>query len=219
MHQQLIFKFPFKTTYDEKDFFVSSNNFEVYKLIESWPNWPNKSINIFGPKGSGKTHLIKILKKRIKIIDYSMKKIENLDSSKIDNSECVVIDNFNEQINEKKLYSFLNHINQLDKFLILSSRVPLKQKKIKLVDLQSRINSFLNVGIDLPTDDLLRVIIVKYFSDKQIKIDLKILEYMIKNVERSYEHVFEILKKIDEHSLSLGHSITIKMVKKFLKNE
>ena len=45
------------------------------------------------------------------------------------------------------------------------------------------------------------------------------VEYMIKNVERSYEHVFDILKKIDEHSLSLGHSINIKLVKKFLKDE
>ena len=54
---QLIFKFPFKTKYYEQDYYVSSNNFSVYKLIESWPRWPDKWVNIFGPKGSGKTHL------------------------------------------------------------------------------------------------------------------------------------------------------------------
>ena len=34
---QLIFKFPFKTQYYEQDYYVSNNNFDAYKLIESWP--------------------------------------------------------------------------------------------------------------------------------------------------------------------------------------
>ena len=62
---QLVFKFPFKTKYYEQDFYVSSNNFSAYKLIESWPKWPGKWLNVFGSKGSGKTHLSKILEKKI----------------------------------------------------------------------------------------------------------------------------------------------------------
>ena len=61
---QLVFKFPFKTKYFEQDFYVSSNNFSAYKLIESWPNWPGKWLNVFGSKGCGKTHLSKILEKK-----------------------------------------------------------------------------------------------------------------------------------------------------------
>ena len=68
---QLVFKFPFKTTYYEKDFFVSSSNFEAYKLIESWPKWSSKQINIFGPSGCGKTHLINILSKKSKLFNSS----------------------------------------------------------------------------------------------------------------------------------------------------
>ena len=62
---QLIFKFPFSKKYYEQDFYVASNNFSAYNLIESWPNWPGKWLNIFGSKGSGKTHLSKILEKKI----------------------------------------------------------------------------------------------------------------------------------------------------------
>ena len=61
---QLVFKFPFKTKYYEQDYYVSSNNFAAYRLIESWPNWPDKWVNIYGPKGCGKTHLSNILKKK-----------------------------------------------------------------------------------------------------------------------------------------------------------
>ena len=62
---QLTFKFPFKTNYFEEDFYVSSNNFEAYKLLESWPKWSSKFINIFGPSGCGKTHLSNIFNKKI----------------------------------------------------------------------------------------------------------------------------------------------------------
>jgi chromosomal replication initiation ATPase DnaA len=61
---QLIFQFPFSKKYYEQDFFVSSNNFSAYKLIEEWPIWPGKWLNIFGASGSGKTHLSKILEKK-----------------------------------------------------------------------------------------------------------------------------------------------------------
>ena len=63
---QLVFKFPFKKKYYEQDFYVSSNNFNAYKLIENWPNWPGKCLNVFGASGSGKTHLSKILEKKDK---------------------------------------------------------------------------------------------------------------------------------------------------------
>ena len=62
MSEQLIFNFPFKRSYLSQDFYVSENNINAYKLIESWPNWPSRFINIFGPKGCGKTHLINIIK-------------------------------------------------------------------------------------------------------------------------------------------------------------
>ena len=86
-------------------------------------------------------------------------------------------------------------------------------------DLQSRAKSFVNLGIELPTDDLLRVIISKSFSDKQIEITPKISEYIIKNIDRSYEKVFRFIKEIDDLSLSSGKSININLIKKVLKNE
>ena len=91
--------------------------------------------------------------------------------------------------------------------------------KFELKDLKSRFDVFVSLGIDLPTDDLLRVIITKSFSDKQIEISPKISEYIIKNVERSYEKIFQFIKEIDDLSLSSGKSININLIKKVLINE
>ena len=217
---QLVFKFPFKTKYYEQDYYVSSNNFSAYRLIESWPNWPGKWVNIFGPKGCGKTHLSNILKKKINHIHIiDAKNVDNETISKFEKLDCLIIDNYENNINENFFYSILNDFKQLDTYVVVNSSLPIKNNKFELKDLKSRAESFVDLGIQLPTDDLLRVIISKSFSDKQIEITPKISEFIIKNIERSYEKVFKFIKEIDDLSLSSGKSININLIKKVLIDE
>ena len=214
---QLVFKFPFTAKYYEQDFFVSSNNFPAYNLIESWPSWPGKWLNVFGASGSGKTHLSKILEKKIK--EIKLVEAENINNKIIEEMnfiKCLIIDNYQNNIDEKLLYSILNQSKQLENYVVINTILPIKELSHGLKDLQSRINSFIYIGIELPTDDLLQVIISKSFSDKQINLNPKISEYIIKNVERSYEKMFKFLKDIDELSLSTGKSININLIKKVL---
>ena len=214
---QLIFKFPFSKKYYEQDFFVSSNNFSAFRLIEDWPIWPGKWLNIFGASGSGKTHLAKILEKKInitKLIDA--KNINNKVIQDLSNINCLIIDNFKNNIDEKLLYSILNQSKQLENYVLINSTLSIKETKFNLSDLQSRMNSFLFFGIELPTDDLLKVIISKTLSEKQININPKILDFILNNVERSYDKMFKFLKDLDELSLSTGKSININLIKKVL---
>jgi chromosomal replication initiation ATPase DnaA len=215
---QLVFKFAFKTKYYEQDFYVSSNNFSAYKLIESWPSWPGKWLNVFGAAGSGKTHLSKILERKIEKIQLI--EAENINDrviDNLDNVDCLIIDSYKNNIDEEILYSILNQSKQLDNYIVINSIPSIKKYNYNLQDLQSRINSFTFIGIELPTDDLLQVIITKSFSDKQINLNPKISEYIIKNADRSYEKMFKFLKDIDELSLSTGKSININLIKKVLK--
>ena len=217
---QLIFKFPFKKKYYEQDFYVSSNNFNAYKLIENWPNWPGKCLNVFGASGSGKTHLSKILQKKIKktkLIDA--KNLNDQIIEELNTWECLIIDRYDHNIEEKLFYSIFNQSKQLDNFILINSIQSLKKYSFKLKDLQSRINSLVYIGIDLPTDELLQVIISKSFSDKQINLNPKISQFIINNVDRSYDKMFKFLKDIDELSLSTGKSININLIKKVLRDE
>ena len=107
-------------------------------------------------------------------------------------------------LKKKLFYSILNQSKQLEKFILINSNISINKTMFKLEDLKSRINSFIFIGIELPTDDLLKVIISKTLSDKQISINPKISDFIINNVDRSYENMIKFLKEVDELSLSTG---------------
>jgi chromosomal replication initiation ATPase DnaA len=214
---QLTFKFPFKTNYFEEDFYVSTNNFNAYKLIESWPNWTSRYVNIFGPTGCGKTHLANIFKKKINSFFIKASELNNNSLSLIKLKECLIIDDYKNNIENKLFYSILNQSYQINQYVIVNSLAPIKISPVTLNDLRSRFDSFIDIGIELPTDDLIRVILTKNFSDKQVKIEAKLLEYVLKNIHRSYEDIFDLIDKVDSLSLSTGKSININLIKKVLK--
>ena len=213
---QLIFKFPFKVNYFEEDFYVSENNFEAYKLIESWPKWSSKFINIFGPSGCGKTHLANIFNKKINSFFIRASELDNNSLSIIKAKECLIIDAYKNNVEEKLFYSVLNQSYLSNQFIIINSLKPIQSFEVKLKDLSSRFSSFVNISIDLPTDELIKVVISKNFSDKQVKIENKLLEYIVKNIDRSYEAIFDLINKLDDFSLSAGRSININLIKKAL---
>ena len=203
---QLIFKFPFKTNYFKDDFYVSESNFEAYKLIENWPKWSSRFINIFGPSGCGKTHLANIFHKKINSFFIKASELNNNILSDIKIKECLIIDEYKNNVEEKLFYSILNQLQLSNQYIIVNSLEPIQNLRVKLKDLKSRFSSFMSIGIDLPTDELIKVIISKNFSDKQVKIESKLLEYIIKNIDRSYDSIFDLIDKLDDFSLSTGRS-------------
>ena len=158
----------------------------------------------------------KYFKKKISSKYIIAKDIVEKDLLQIDNYDCIIIDNYEENIKEKFLYSALNHYKQLNKCIVINTIKPIQKLNINLIDLKSRFKSFIQIGIDFPTDDLLKVIISKSFSDKQIDLNTRNLEYILKNIDRSYDKVFEFIKDLDEKSLSTGKSININLIKKVL---
>ena len=217
MSEQLIFNFPFKKNYLSQDFYVSKNNFNAFKLIESWPGWPSRFVNIFGPTGCGKTHLVNILMTKIQCVMVIAERVDEKVLTQFKTNECLIIDDFNNNIGENLLYSIINLASQDNKYLIISSPISIKKFKIKLKDLNSRFTSFIDIGIDLPTDELLRVILTKYFSDKQIDISKKNIDYILNKIDRSYEKINLFADSVDKLSLTNAKPINLSLIKKVLE--
>jgi len=217
MTDQLILKFPTNNVYLKEDFYVSSSNQEAYKFISSWPRWIKRIANIFGPPGSGKTHLASILKSKTSTLEIQSDELNNKIFYEFKINEALIIENLNEKVSENLLFSLWNFALQDNKYLLITSTKPISAYKFKLPDLNSRVNSSVMIGIDLPSDDLISVILAKNFSDKQIKVEKKHIDYIIKRIDRSYEKISQFILTLDKYSLKKGSPFSLKLIKEVLK--
>ena len=217
MNDQLILKFPSHQAYKNEDFYVSPSNHEAYDLINSWPKWIKRTINIFGPSGSGKSHLASILKSKTTALSVQSTELNDKIFFKFKTKESLIIENLSEKVSENLLFSLWNIVLQDNKYLLITSTRPISTYKFKLLDLKSRSNSSVIIGINLPSDDLVSVILMKNFSDRQIKVEKKHIDYIIKRIDRSYEKISQFILTLDKYSLKKGSPFSLKLIKEVIK--
>ena len=158
-----------------------------------------------------------IFLKKFKGIKIKANSFENKNLNEIKIYENIILDNFDQNIDEYLIYSLFNIIDQDNKYLIINSLTPINEMNFKLDDLKSRTKNCLVAKIDKPDDELMFALILKNFSDRQIAIDKKLINFIIKRVDRSYDKIFEFIYKIDEISLKKKKSIDFKIIKEVLK--
>ena len=128
----------------------------------------------------------------------------------------IILENFKNKTDEKLLYSLFNLVDQDNKFLIINSNLGLMKMNFELIDLKSRINNCIPAEIKIPDDDLIFALILKNLSDKQIKIEKKLIEYIVKRIDRSYSKISNFIYKIDIASLKKKKAIDFKTIKEII---
>ena len=215
---QQILKFDYDQNFKDQDFYVSNSNEHCFSLLNSWPKWDKNFINLIGEKFSGKSHLINIFLEKHRGIKINAEDINNDFLKKIKIFQNIVIEDLTEKINENLLYTLINIIDQDNKYLIATSKIPIVDFKFKLNDLNSRTNNFILSQIEKPGDDLIYALILKNLSDRQISIDQKLIEFIIKRIDRTYGKISDFIYKIDEISLKRKKPIDFKIIKEALED-
>ena len=213
---QQILNFDYEQNFKDQDFYVSKSNKYSFKLLNSWPKWEKNFVNLIGENFSGKSHLINIFLQNFKGIKITASKITNDFLKEIKIYENIIIEDLLESIDENLLFTLINTIEQDNKYLIVSSTKPIVEFKFKLQDLNSRSKNFLLSAIEKPEDDLMYALILKNLSDRQISIDKKLIDFIIKRISRSYGKISDFIYKIDEISLKRKKPIDFKIIKEAL---
>ena len=213
---QTIIKFDYEKNFKNDDFYLSKSNKHVFDFLNTWPKWERNFVNVAGEKLSGKTHLMNIFLQKNKGIKIDSKSLQNDDLKKIKINENIIIENLCSDVDEKLLYSLLNLIEQDNKFIIVTSVKPIVSIRFDLKDLKSRTKNFLLYKISKPDDELMFALILKNLSDRQISIDKKLIDYIIKRIDRSYGKIVDFIYKIDEVSLKKKRSINLSTIKEVL---
>ena len=213
---QQILNFSYEKNFKNDDYYISKSNKHVFDFLNTWPKWEKNFLNINGENFSGKSHLINIFLEKFKGISFNARKFDNNDLENLKIHQNIILEDLSKNVNEKLIFTLINIIEQDNKYLIITSIEPIVNIKFDLIDLRSRAKNFLLQKIEKPDDDLMYALLLKNFSDRQILIDKKLINYTIKRIDRSYGKIFEFIYKIDEMSLKKKKPIDFKIIKEVL---
>ena len=210
MTEQQIFNFDSNSIYSEENFIQDSSNLEAFNYLSRFPKWENRQINLYGEKKSGKTFLLNIFKNKENFfyINHDEEFQKNFDSLFL--KKKLIIDNIS--IDENVMFSLINNFILHNKYLIISSRVPITSSKVDLKDLKSRLRQFYLLEIKNPSDNLVYSLIMKFFSDNQVVIRKEIVENIVKKIDRSYLRIDDFLTKLNKVSIIKKKKIDYKLI-------
>lgn len=224
--------------YSKEDFIVFYANEEAFLLVENFDKLNIDFFIIIAPKAGGKTYLSHIFADRTngKIFDSKIllkKDVANI----LKDTEFAVFEDidailkkktkkqkylfselsFNKSKAEKKLFHLYNYAKENKKTIMLTSSIPISELDINMPDLKTRLSSVNTAEITKPDDDFLTNLLLKCFYDEQVKISPKEIDYILKNIERSFSKINDFVFKINEHTLS-GKKITFSSLRQILHN-
>ncbi len=218
--EQITFNFKLKEALDLDNYAVNNSNREAFEYLSLWPKWGSFGLILFGEKSSGKSHLLKIFCEEIEdcnLINSEEININNVEEIVFKN-KVIVIDNADKIKEEQALFHIYNLAKEEGKNLVLSGSKELKFWGLCLKDLSSRLGTFPSIKINPPDEITLNQVMIKLFSDRQIKVEEGVLKYVLPRIERSYFAARDFVEKADKLSLKEKKAITLSIAKAALEN-
>tara|TARA_B100000674_G_scaffold97397_1_gene70012 strand:+ start:93 stop:719 length:627 start_codon:yes stop_codon:yes gene_type:complete len=208
MIKQKSFNYKFKNNDDEFNFFVNQTNYYAFNAIIN--NETNYSF-LYGPKKSGKSYLAKIWLNKNNAIQFG-----NNYELLLKKKNNILIDNiiFYDQ---ERIFHIVNNCILNNSKVLITSHNKINEIDFKFKDLTSRLKTFSNLEINQPNDEMLLAILTKLLVDKQFIIKSnEIFDFILRRVDRSYQGINEIVKKLDILSLEKKRQLTIPLIKEIL---
>ena len=206
-------------SFEAESFLISGCNEAAFQMVNGWQKtWNTNTLLLVGEKFSGKTHLSKIWQK---LADAKLAKPHNI--SELLNElkvvgENIIIEDIDElpQELEENFFHLYNCLKQNDNYLLLTSAKPIYDLKFTLPDLRSRISSSLIANIEKPNEEFQKALFQKQFLEQQLKVSLKVIDYITPRIERSFEAIHKIVDILNKKSIETKRNITIPFVKEIL---
>lgn len=214
---QLPLGFDHKPQLTRDDFLEADCNRDALSWLDRWPDWSAPALALVGPAGCGKTHLANLFAtqagvKTVTLGELTTKSPPDL----LGNAKALVIDDADSCLNlglEEKLFHLYNLAKETGAHLLLTARDAPARWPVNLADLKSRLNAALVVEIGAPDDALISQVLVKLFSDRQIKIETDVINFMLLRMERSFDAARQLVEAIDNHSLAHKRRVTVPLVR------
>ena len=206
--RQLPLDLPHEEALGRDDYLVGSANRAAFDLLERWPDWPSPVVILAGPVGSGKTHLVEAWHEDTGAAVIQARELNTDHVSELVAAGAVAVEDAHLGMDETALFHLLNSARQAKAGVLITSRTWPAAWNLKLPDLLSRLRAATPVEIQEPDDDLLRLVLVKLFADRQIVVDPGVVDYLVVRMERSLGVACRAVEAIDREALAGRVKIT-----------
>jgi chromosomal replication initiation ATPase DnaA len=215
---QLVLDLPHREALGRDDFFVTQSNAAAVAMIDMWPNWPVRQVILCGPPGSGKTHLAEVWRQRSAAQEAEASALSLEAAPQLLAGRALVIENAGPgRHDERLLFHLINLARQEEADLLVTTQAPPEQWNVRLADLATRLKTFAFVGIGAPDDVLLRAVLVKLFTDRQLAAGEDVISFLISRMPRSLEAARLLVQDIDRRALAEKAEVTRPFVARLLQ--
>ena len=216
--RQLALALPHAESLTRDSFLEGPANRTALALVERWPDWPNRVMLLCGPEGSGKSHLASIWAGLSGARIVSAHALEAGAVPAALSTNAAVVENIAlGDFDEAALFHFLNLAREQGAYVLLTARQ--QPEGIMLRDLRSRMRAVPVVSLQPPDDLLLRALIVKFCSDRQLAVDEAFVAYVATRIERSFAAARQTIGRLDAEALRLGRPLTRALAAELLRGE
>lgn len=221
INNQLPFDFKHRPSLGGDDFLIAPSNQEAVAWIDKWPDWSTPLLILYGPPGCGKTHLSNVFMAMTGALQLTPESIQDLNVTISGNSQRNFIIDANDiniflKSNEEELFHLYNHISSIGGCMLVTAETPPINWHFKLADLSSRFKAGQSIGIGMPDDDLIKAVLVKLFSDQQVKVEIDVIDYITKRMERSFDTARKFVKHANTIALIEKRRITMALARRVL---
>jgi chromosomal replication initiation ATPase DnaA len=215
---QLVLDLAVRPALGVDDFFISASNAVAVATIDGWPDWPHWAIAITGPAMSGKTHLASVWRMKSGADSVQAAMLDETAIDKLLRHKALIVENLEEGVgNETALFHVLNTAREHQLSVLVTSRTAPGDLAIALPDLRSRLRALPVAALENPDENLLRCVLIKHFSDRQLLVEPHVVTYMMRHMARSMHAAHEAVAEIDRRALQTHRRVTRGLAAEVLK--
>ncbi len=211
---QFPLQLPQEPVLSRENFVVSEANREAFSWVEQWPEWPSHCLIIYGSPGCGKTHLARLWQEHTGAVTLNA---ASLHPENLSGKQCYILENLRAVRDQAALLHLYNGTKEAGGFLLCTADAPPGVLGFTLPDILSRLQSCPASAMREPDDALLAAVMTKYFSDRQLRVEREVVEYLVPRIARSFAAAWGIVEAIDRRALETQRTITVPLVREVLE--
>ncbi len=215
---QLPLDLGFRPALGREDFLVAPCNEAAVAWLDRWPHWPGPALALWGPPGSGKSHLAQVWRARSGAVALDAAMLVSAQVGQLLGVARAAAVDDSDRAEEEALLHLYNLLAERQGHLLLVAREPPSRWGIRLADLRSRLLAAPAIAVAPPDEDMLGALLVKLFADRQLAVSEDVIAYLRLHLDRSFAAARDAVAALDQASLAEGRAVTVPLARAVLNH-